>query len=408
MGIPRAARDAGVSRRTDTRSPQRRRRDGRSGSPIRPLYPAAGGAPTAAAIHPRWRPTISPALPSPIAILGGTGPLGRGLALRWARAGCAVVVGSREATRAEALAAELRDLAGPTAEAISGAANERAAHSPVVCLAVPYPAQAPLATGLAPQLGDRIVVATAVPMSFGPHGPVPFAVPAGSAAQELSDLCPTARVVAAFHTVSAHQLLGPADALAEDVLVTSDDREAATLVVQLVARIPGLRALDAGPLVGAAATERLTPVLLRLNRRHRAELGLRLAGLPDPGALLMAAWVEAYRRAWLAGDAAAAAALFTPEGRCRSHPLRPDEAAGAYTERSFRDMTTLACWFGRPVGAGPDFAVEYWAVVRQGATTTTRIGGVRVRLAPDGRCMRLRDTWVAAEGRHDPTPGWGD
>ncbi len=209
--------------------------------------------------------------------------MGRGLAVRWARAGCAVVVGSRDADRAQALAAELADLAGPGAAPIAGAANPAAAEAPVVCVAVPYAAQAELVVPLAPLLRGRIVVGTAVPMVVTGDGPSAVAVPQGSAALALADSCPGARVVAALHTVSARHLLGPA-ALAEDVLVTSDDAEARAVVVDLIARIPGLRALDAGPLAGAAATERLTPVLLRLNRRYRTELGLRLSGLPDPAA----------------------------------------------------------------------------------------------------------------------------
>lgn len=348
-------------------------------------------------------------LASPIAILGGTGPLGRGLAVRWARSGQPVVVGSRDGTRARALALEVAELAGPSSAPVDGAANAKAAAgAQVVCVAVPYGAQADLARALAPALHGRVLIATAVPMQFVDGSPVPVSVPAGSAAAELAQLCPGARVVAALHTVSARHLLGPAPALQEDVLVTGDDPEARALVVGLVGRIAGLRGLDAGPLVGAAATERLTPILLGLNRRHRAELGLRLSGLPEPHLAVAAAWTEAYRRAWRAGDWAAAAALFTPDCVYRSHPLRPLTDARAYTERAFTDATVIDCRFGRPIVAGPDVAVEYWAVVREAGTTSTLFGCDRLRLTPDGLCAMLRDTWAMADGHHEPQEGWGE
>ncbi len=219
----------------------------------------------------------------PVAIVGGTGPLGRGLAVRWARAGVAVVVGSRQVERAEALAAELTGCSGPDARPIGGATNaEAVARAAIVVVAVPYEAQAELARQLAPIVAGRTLIATAVPMTFADGVPLPLAVPAGSAAAELAALCPAARVVAALHTVSARHLADDRAALAEDVLVTGDDPEARAAAAELIARIRGLRAVDAGPLVGAAATERLTPILLALNRRHRVQLGLRLAGLPDP------------------------------------------------------------------------------------------------------------------------------
>ncbi|MGH7611973.1 MAG: NADPH-dependent F420 reductase [Candidatus Dormibacteria bacterium] len=219
--------------------------------------------------------------PSGVAILGGTGPLGRGLALRLAQAGVPVVLGSRDPERARAEAARLGDLLGSHPNPIEGVANEDAAsRSQLVLVTVPYSGQAGLLAQLGPRLKGKVVVSTAVAMDFSSGGPRPLTPEAGSAAQEAAAACPEALLVGAFHTVSADNLLRLERPLAEDVLVCSDAEPAREQVLSLVDRVPGLRGVNAGQLANCALTEALTPLLLRLNRLHRARAGVRITGIP--------------------------------------------------------------------------------------------------------------------------------
>ncbi len=212
-----------------------------------------------------------------IAILGGTGKEGAGLGARWALAGHTIVIGSRDAARAEARAAELRARTG--CEAIAGAANAEAARrGDVVVLALP-------ARGLAatlPEVRDacrgKVVVSTVVPLTFG--GPRLFTPPpAGSAAEEAQALLPGARLVAAFHHIAAHELAETGQALDSDLLVCGDDPAAREVAADL-GRSMGLRALDAGPLTNAGPVEGITAVLAAINRRYRLKnAGIRITGL---------------------------------------------------------------------------------------------------------------------------------
>ncbi|GGM16589.1 MULTISPECIES: NADPH-dependent F420 reductase [Micromonospora] len=214
-----------------------------------------------------------------IAVVGGTGPQGRGLGYRLARAGHLVVLGSRDAGRAEAAAEELSRQVG--AARVTGATNLAAAtDADVVLLAVPYDGHADLVTGLAPALADSLVVSCVNPLGFDRHGPYGVAVPAGSAAEEAAELVPSATVVGAFHHLAAPLLLDPdADLSHEDVLVCGDDVVAKERVMALAVDVTGGRALDAGRLRLARQLEPLTAVLISVNKRYKTRSGLALTGL---------------------------------------------------------------------------------------------------------------------------------
>lgn len=214
-----------------------------------------------------------------LAFLGGTGPEGKGLALRLAMAGESVVIGSRDAGRAQAAADELLALA-PGA-AISGAVNAAAAApADVVFLTMPYSGMSPTIAGVGDALAGKTVVTVVAPMRFVRGvGAVAEEVPAGSAAQEAQAAAPAARVAAAFQNVSAEELLQPGVTLDEDVVICADDAAAKQAVTNLTRKIPNLRPVDAGALYNARYVEQITPLLVNINRIHRAHSGIRITGV---------------------------------------------------------------------------------------------------------------------------------
>lgn len=216
-----------------------------------------------------------------IALIGGTGPQGRGLGYRFARAGHRVVLGSRAAERAAASAEELASRL-PAGAWLRGAGNtEAAADADLVVLAVPFRGHRELVGGLRPHLAGKVVVSCANPLGFDRAGPYGLAVPEGSVAEQAAALLPESRVVGAFHHLSAVNLLGDADLLShEDVLVCGDDPEAKQLVMELAATITGRPGIDAGGLRLARQLEPFTAVLISINKRYRARSGLAVSGLP--------------------------------------------------------------------------------------------------------------------------------
>lgn len=219
----------------------------------------------------------SPDRPAPdvatltVAVLGGTGEQGRGLARRLGLAGVRVVLGSRSAERAAEAATALPG-------EVSGADNAAAAASgDVVVVAVPWDGHRELLAELAGALEGKIVVDCVNPVGFDKQGAYALAVEEGSAAQQAQAVLPASRVVAAFHHVSAVLLLDESvDALDTDVMVLGDDREATDLVQALVGLIPGMRGVYAGRLRNAHQVEALTANLISVNRRYRAHAGLRV------------------------------------------------------------------------------------------------------------------------------------
>jgi 8-hydroxy-5-deazaflavin:NADPH oxidoreductase len=211
-----------------------------------------------------------------VAILGGTGDQGRGLARRLGLAGNRVIIGSRHAGRAAA-AAEGLDC-GPL---VTGAENEKAAReADLVIAAMPWEGHAALLSRLSGALVGKIVVDCVNPIAFDAHGAYALPVPAGSAAQQAAAELPGSTVVGAFHHVSAVLLLDPEVAsLDQDVLVLGDDRHATDLVQALAERIPGLRGVYAGRLRNCGQVEALTANLVSVNRRYKAHAGLRVTDI---------------------------------------------------------------------------------------------------------------------------------
>jgi NADPH-dependent F420 reductase len=206
-----------------------------------------------------------------VAVLGGTGEQGRGLASRFAMAGLRVVLGSRDAGRAAQAAA---DLPGT----VTGTDNASAAReADVVVVAVPWAGHRELLAGLAGELEGKVVVDCVNPLGFDSRGAYALPVEEGSAAQQAQAVLPGSRVVGAFHHVSAVLLLDEqVDAVDTDVLVLGDDREATDLVQALVGVIPAMRGVYGGRLRNAHQVEALTANLISVNRRYKAHAGLRV------------------------------------------------------------------------------------------------------------------------------------
>ena len=226
----------------------------------------------------------APAAPArPIAILGGTGPAGTGLALRWARAQESIIIGSREAQRARDVAAMIRGKVGFGA-LVSGMENSAACSAAdILMLTVPFDGQAALLKQLKTALtpGSILIDAT-VPLAaaVGGRASRTLGIWQGSAAQQAAELVPKGvSVVAAFHNISAELLNGDAP-LDCDVIVCSDDPDAAQLTRELAAKIPGVRAIDGGKLENARTVEQITALLIGLNIRHKGHAGIRITGLP--------------------------------------------------------------------------------------------------------------------------------
>lgn len=217
-----------------------------------------------------------------IAVLGGSGKEGGGLALRWAHAGHRVIIGSRTAERAAEAAAALCDILGGSAN-LSGMANpDAAAAADIVVLSVPYAAQQATVREVAPALAGKILIDVTVPLV--PPKVSRVQLPDGGSAVEAVQrlLGPGVRVVSAFQNISAHHLTKLDEAVECDVLVCADDPEAAEAVVDLAAQI-GLTAWNAGPLCNSVVAEGLTSLLIALNRRYKVPgAGIRLTGLPRP------------------------------------------------------------------------------------------------------------------------------
>jgi 8-hydroxy-5-deazaflavin:NADPH oxidoreductase len=219
----------------------------------------------------------------PIVVLGGTGPAGVGLALRWARAGETIIIGSRDARRAQEVSNQIKEKAGSQAR-VSGMENSAAcAAAEILVLTVPFEGQAALLKQLKPAIrpGSILIDATvALAASVGGRASRTLGVWQGSSAQQAAELVPKGvSVAAAFHNLSA-DLLNGHEALDCDVIVCSDDPNAVQLTRTLAARIPGVRALDGGKLENARILEQITALLIGLNIRHKGHGGIRITGLP--------------------------------------------------------------------------------------------------------------------------------
>ncbi|MBS43327.1 MAG: NADPH-dependent F420 reductase [Nocardioides sp.] len=218
-----------------------------------------------------------------IAVIGGTGPQGKGLGYRFARHGHDVVLGSRAAEKAETVAAEVTERLASVegAGTVSGAANADAcADADVVLLAVPWDGHDEL-VGTLP-LDGKVVISCVNPLAFDKQGPsgVPVDGGLGSAAESAQRLAPDASVVGAFHHVSAVTLWGDADYLGEeDVLVCGDSLEAKEVVMGLASCVTGREGVNAGRLRMARQLEPLTAVLIAINKKYKTHSGVKITGL---------------------------------------------------------------------------------------------------------------------------------
>jgi NADPH-dependent F420 reductase len=208
----------------------------------------------------------------PVAILGGTGNQGRGLAVRWARAGEEIIIGSRDAQRAGEAARKIAAEAGSSAR-VSGMENSAACNSSDLCvLTVPFESQAGLLKQLKPAFKPgTILIDTTVPLA---------ASVGGSAAQQTAELVPKGvAVVAAFHNISADLLSGNASVDC-DAIICSDDENARKIASALATKIPGVRAIDGGKLENARIVEQITALLIAINIRYKTHgAGIRITGI---------------------------------------------------------------------------------------------------------------------------------
>ena len=222
---------------------------------------------------------------SPLAFLGGTGPEGKGLALRLALAGEAVIIGSRDAERAQAAAEQLAAVGDGIGSNCAGADNlEAASQASVIFLTVPYEAQRPLLEQLRESVREplrgKVVVNVIAPMKFERgRGASAIPVAAGSAAEEAQQLLPDSLIVAAFQNVSAEELQNPDRVMLGDVVICSDFSDAKTLVSDLTRKIPDLRPVDGGGLANSRYVEQITPLLVNINRIYKSHAGIKIVGL---------------------------------------------------------------------------------------------------------------------------------
>ena len=217
-----------------------------------------------------------------IGVLGSTGPAGSALAARLASLGHQVVLGSRDAQRAEAVRVELverwpdHDLSG-----LSAADNAGAAAAEVVVVATPWDGAAPTVTALREALSGKVVISMANALTRVGKEFQPLIPPRGSVAADVAAAVPDAKVVAAFQHVPAAEL-GDLDHEVDcDVMICSDHADARKVATELVEDIPGMRAANAGRLTAAGAIESLTAILIGMNVRYKTRLSIRIAGLPD-------------------------------------------------------------------------------------------------------------------------------
>jgi NADPH-dependent F420 reductase len=210
-----------------------------------------------------------------IAVLGGTGPQGRGLARRFAQAGLTVVIGSRTEEKGVAAGAEI---AAATGGAVSGTDNHRAAETgDLVLVVVPWEGHGELLADLAPVLAGKVVVDCVNPLGFDKQGAYALKIEEGSATEQAAAILPDSTVVGAFHNVSAVLLEDPEVATIEtDVLVLGEDRAATDLVQALADTVPGMRGVYAGRIRNAHQVEALTANLISINRRYKAHAGVRV------------------------------------------------------------------------------------------------------------------------------------
>lgn len=212
-----------------------------------------------------------------VGILGGTGPAGRGVAVRLAAGGYAVVLGSRDAERAREVAAGLAVPAG----SITGAENAEAAAADLVVVATPWDSAVATVRALREPLAGKVVISMVNALAREGREMVPLYPPRGAMAAQIAAALPESRVVGAFHHLPAAEMADLASGLEADVAIVGDDAGARAEVVALVERMPGLRAVEVGSMSLASAVEAFTAVCISINIRHRAHSYVAFRGLGE-------------------------------------------------------------------------------------------------------------------------------
>ena len=214
-----------------------------------------------------------------VGILGGTGPAGRGVALRLAEAGVRVTIGSRDAERAASVVGEVLARWPGLDLPLDGADNAGAAAAELVVVATPWDSAIATVRALREPLAGKVVVSMANALVKEGREMLALVPPRGSVAAAVQAALPDSLVAAAFHHLPASEMENLESGLQADVLVCSDHPEATAATVALVEQMRGLRPLDAGSLSQAAAIEAFTAVCITLNIRHKAHSTLRMAGI---------------------------------------------------------------------------------------------------------------------------------
>lgn len=213
-----------------------------------------------------------------VGIVGGTGPAGRGVAMRLASGGHEVVLGSRDAQRAGAIASELTPRGSGH---VRGASNEEVADSEIVIIATPFESTVATAAALRELVAGKIVISMVNALAREGRELIPLYPPRGSVTAQLAHALPQSRLVGAFHHLPAAQMENLDSGLDADVVVVGDDAAARRVVGEMIDSAPGLRAIEAGSLSLASAVEAFTAVCISINIRHKAHSYVRLAGLGE-------------------------------------------------------------------------------------------------------------------------------
>jgi hypothetical protein len=220
--------------------------------------------------------------PEKLAFVGGTGPEGLGLGVRFAAAGHAILIGSRSLERAQEAAEKVRAKV-PQAQ-VEGRVNQEAVEGgEIVFVTVPFAGHRDTLAALAPVIGAKMVIDVVSPLVFEGGQIKALLVPEGSAAQQAQALLPGASVVAAFHHLDASSLMRIEKPLDADVVVCGDHPQAKLRTMALAEQIAGVRALDGGPLANSRYLEEFTAVLLSLNRNYKTHTALRIVGIARGG-----------------------------------------------------------------------------------------------------------------------------
>ena len=213
-----------------------------------------------------------------IGFIGGTGPEGKGLALRFAMAGERVAIGSRDAQRAQDAADEVGEL--QVGLSVSGGLNDQVAdESDIVFIAVPYSGHRPTLESLGNRLDGKLVVDVVAPLRFSRGVASAVEVEEGSAAQQAQILLPNSKIVGAFHNLSAEDLMRPDVTIDSDVIVCADDEEAKLEVMKLAENINAVRAVDGGGLQNSKYVEELTALLININRIYKTHSTIKIVGI---------------------------------------------------------------------------------------------------------------------------------